>query len=84
MLYLFFRQYNFHPGATAGLCTESQCLNRIAESLNWVHEQTANFEVKVITVIENMAGQGSTMGATWEQIKTIIDQVKDKSRVGYV
>ena len=36
----------------------------------------------VIAVIENTAGQGSHLGHTFEQIASIIDQVKDKSRIG--
>ncbi|HPT22028.1 MAG TPA: deoxyribonuclease IV, partial [Bacteroidales bacterium] len=36
----------------------------------------------VIAVIENTAGQGTNLGHTFEQIKVIIDNVEDKSRVG--
>ena len=33
-------------------------------------------------VIENTAGQGTNLGFSFYQIKKIIDQVEDKSRVG--
>ena len=69
---------NFHPGSHKKMVTEEECLTTIAESLNITIDQTDN----VILVIENTAGQGSQMGCTFEQIATIIDQVKDKSRVG--
>ena len=36
----------------------------------------------VTAVIENTAGQGTNMGHTFEQIRFIIDNVEDKSRVG--
>jgi deoxyribonuclease-4 len=36
----------------------------------------------VTAVIENTAGQGSSVGHTFEQIRQIMDQVEDKSRVG--
>ncbi|MEG1585557.1 MAG: deoxyribonuclease IV, partial [Bacteroidales bacterium] len=57
---------------------EEECLDRIAESINMVLDQTH----EVIAVIENTAGQGSNMGYKFEQLAYIIDRVKDKTRVG--
>jgi deoxyribonuclease-4 len=42
------------------------------------HEAVPN----VIAVIENTAGQGTNLGWKFEHLATIIEQVKDKSRVG--
>jgi deoxyribonuclease-4 len=53
-------------------------LSTIAESINWALNQTS----VVIAVIENTAGQGSNLGFSFYQLKKIIDQVEDKSRVG--
>jgi deoxyribonuclease-4 len=53
-------------------------LSNIAESINWALNQTSG----VIAVIENTAGQGSNLGFSFYQLKKIIDQVEDKSRVG--
>ena len=36
----------------------------------------------VTAVIENTAGQGTNMGFAFEQIAAIIDNIKDKTRVG--
>lgn len=69
---------NFHPGSHLNQISEEQCLSVIADSINWALEQTRG----VIAVIENTAGQGSNVGFAFYQLKKIIDQVNDKSRVG--
>ena len=69
---------NFHPGSHLNQIDENTCLNTIAESINWALDKTSG----VIAVIENTAGQGSNVGNSFEQIRTIIDHVDDKSRVG--
>ena len=53
-------------------------MKRIAESINIVLEKTKG----VTAVIENTAGQGTNLGHTFEQLRLIIDNVDDKSRVG--
>jgi len=69
---------NFHPGSSLGKITDEECLKLIAESINFVLDKTKG----VTAVIENTSGQGSNLGYTFEQIKHIIDNVEDKSRVG--
>ena len=69
---------NFHPGSHLNKVDKETCLKTIAESINWALDRTKN----VIAVIENTAGQGTNMGHTFDEIKTIIDHVEDKSRVG--
>ena len=69
---------NFHPGSHLNKITEDECITLIADSINWALEQTSG----VIAVIENTAGQGSNLGYTFQQLKKMIEQVKDKSRVG--
>uniref|UniRef100_A0A915C5S2 Xylose isomerase-like TIM barrel domain-containing protein n=1 Tax=Parascaris univalens TaxID=6257 RepID=A0A915C5S2_PARUN len=70
--------YNIHPGSTAGKHTIEQCIDTIAASINYVLEHTAS----VIIVIETMAGQGSTVGGSFEEIRSIIDRVDKKDRIG--
>jgi len=72
------RMLNFHPGAHLNKIPESDCLKIIAESINFVLDKTSG----VIAVIENTAGQGSNLGHRFEHIRSIIDMVDDKSRVG--
>lgn len=69
---------NFHPGAHLNKISESECLARIAESINIAVEKIPN----IVAVIENTAGQGSNLGYRFEHLAEIIDQVEDKSRVG--
>ncbi len=69
---------NFHPGSHLKKISESDCLARISESINWALAQTEG----VTAVIENTSGQGSNLGFRFEQLAEIIDGVEDKSRVG--
>lgn len=69
---------NFHPGSHLRKISESDCLARIAESINRALDVTEG----VTAVLENTAGQGSNLGYRFEQLAEIIDQVEDKSRVG--
>ncbi len=69
---------NVHPGAHLRQISESECLSRIADAVNELHQETHN----VTVVLENTAGQGSNVGYRFEQLSEIIDQVTDKNRVG--
>ena len=69
---------NFHPGASLGKITDEDCLKIVAESINFVLQKTSG----VKAVIENTAGQGSSVGYKFEHLRTIIDLVDDKSRIG--
>ena len=69
---------NFHPGSHLKAISETECLRRIAESINIALDKTQG----VIAVLENTAGQGSNMGHRFEHLAEIIEQVEDKSRVG--
>ncbi len=69
---------NFHPGAHLRKISEEESLNRVAESINIALDKTSG----VTAVIENTAGQGSTLGYRFEHLAHIIDKVEDKTRVG--
>lgn len=69
---------NFHPGSHLHKITESESLERIAQSINMALDKTQ----RVTAVIENTAGQGSNLGYQFEHLAEIIDQVKDRHRVG--
>ncbi|XP_056326010.1 probable endonuclease 4 [Danio aesculapii] len=70
-------QFNFHPGAAMDSSPE-KCMEKIAQAINHAHQQTP----AVITVLENMSGQGSTIGGQFSELKGIIDRVRDKTRIG--
>lgn len=69
---------NFHPGSHLGGISETECLARIAESINIALDRTKG----VTAVIENTAGQGTNVGYKFEHLAQIIDKVEDRSRVG--
>ena len=69
---------NFHPGSHLRQISEEQCMDYIADSINFALDQTDG----VIAVLENTAGQGSNLGYQHEQLAYIIDKVEDKSRIG--
>jgi len=69
---------NFHPGAHLGKISEIECLDRVADSINWALDKITY----VTAVIENTAGQGTTLGYQFEHLARIIEGVDDKSRVG--
>lgn len=70
--------YNFHPGSTTGEGTKEECISAIAESINIAH--IANNSI--VCLIENMSGQGFTIGGDFRDLALIIEHVRDKSRVG--
>lgn len=69
---------NFHPGSHVNEMSEEECLDRIAESLNYILDKTKG----VMAVLENTAGQGSNLGYKFEHLAHIISKIEDKERVG--
>ena len=69
---------NFHPGAHGGQ-GEDDGLAIIAESINIVHENTKDAHVS--TMLETTAGQGTSLGYRFEQLRKIIDRVETPERM---
>ena len=69
--------YNFHPGNT-GPSPRPAAITRIANAINRAHKETK----LVKPVLENMAGSGNVIGSAFEDLRDIIEQVDDKSRIG--
>ncbi|HRR34367.1 MAG TPA: deoxyribonuclease IV [Kiritimatiellia bacterium] len=69
---------NFHPGSHLRKLTPQEACARVAQSINTALAQTQG----VTLVIENTAGSGGNLGAPFEELRTIIDGVDDKTRVG--
>jgi deoxyribonuclease-4 len=67
-----------HPGAHMGTGVETG-VSRVAEGLNRLFdEDPAN---PTVVLLETTAGQGTTLGRTFEELAGIIDQVENKDRV---
>ncbi|MGI8893473.1 MAG: deoxyribonuclease IV, partial [Bacteroidia bacterium] len=68
-----------HPGA-AGTQTLELAVNRIADGLREVLDNSPESEVMIL--LENTAGQGTSVGGTFENLKMISDMV-ESDRLGY-
>jgi deoxyribonuclease-4 len=69
-----------HPGSHRGSGLE-QGIARIAENINRAYD--AHPEYTVITLLENTAGLGDTIGRTFEELAQIAHRIEDRSRIGY-
>ena len=69
--------YNFHPGSHTGQGTETG-ISQIAEAL----DQALRPEMHTTVLLETMAGKGSEIGGTFEELREIIDRVKCRERIG--
>jgi deoxyribonuclease-4 len=67
-----------HPGAHMGTGVDVGT-SRVAEGINIIHDRLKDGRCSI--AIETTAGQGSTLGRTFEEIAQIIDGVDDKNRV---
>ncbi len=69
--------YNFHPGSHTGQGTEVG-IKKIVDALNEIltPSQTAT------VLLETMAGKGSEIGGKFEELRTIIDNIELKSKMG--
>lgn len=69
--------YNFHPGSAVGQDVDV-AIGMIIEAL----DEAVFPEMTTTVLLETMAGKGSEIGRTFEEIKQIIDGVKDSSHLG--
>lgn len=77
MEYLPGNYYNFHPGSHVGQGAD-QGIAMIAEVLN----ETLRPEQKTTVLLETMAGKGSEVGRTFEELRQILDRVDCADKVG--
>lgn len=69
--------YNFHPGAHTGQGAEKG-VELIADALNTVLFP----EMQTVVLLETMAGKGTEMGRTFEELRAIIDRVELNDKLG--
>ena len=69
--------YNFHPGSHVGQGTETG-IAKIAEILNDVLTE----EQSTTVLLETMSGKGSEVGATFQELRDIIDRVEKNNKLG--
>lgn len=68
-----------HPGSCSSGNTQL-CIQHIQDNLNRVLDQTPS---QTVVLLENMAGQGSSIGATFEQLQKIYAGIHQKERIGF-
>ena len=66
-----------HPGSSVGL-ERNHAIANIVKGLNIVLDDNHN----VTICLETMAGKGTEVGVSFEELKTIIDGIKNKPRIG--
>lgn len=69
--------YNFHPGSHVGQGAE-RGIELISDMLNRVMTPTQSTTV----LLETMAGKGSEVGRSFEELRAIIDRVECKDKLG--
>lgn len=68
-----------HPGAHTGSGEEAG-IRRIADALNQIHAELPECG-NVMTLLELMAGQGTTIGRSFAQLRAILDRIEARDRV---
>ena len=66
-----------HPGS-ATTCSKEEAIENIAHGINIVYKSTTN----TMILLEFMAGKGSEVGTSIDELKAIIDKIDDKNRIG--
>ncbi len=69
--------YNFHPGSHVGQGAEAG-IELIADALN----EVLTPEQSTIVLLETMAGKGTEVGRSFEELRAIIDRVSLQEKVG--
>ena len=69
----------FHPGAHLGSGIDTG-ISTLVESLNWAIDRTPENPVRIL--LENAAGQGTTIGSTLHELRRALDGVVRHERVG--
>lgn len=70
---------NFHPGAYCGDSLEA-CIDRIVESLLALEDLVSKGKTRLL--VEATAGQGTQVGACFEELGEIVSRVKGKIPIG--
>lgn len=66
-----------HPGS-ATTCTKEEAIKNIIDGINYVYNKTTD----TMILLEFMAGKGTEVGTSIDELKCIIDGIIDKDRIG--
>jgi len=70
-----------HPGAHTG-AGEEYGIQRIIRALNIILEKSADLNLKTMILLEDTAGSGTHLGYTFYQLKRMVEEAKDRDRIG--
>lgn len=70
---------NFHPGAATG-DTKTACLDRIVASIVEMEDLFVDDDTRLL--LETTAGQGSSIGSTFEELGYIVERTHNKLPIG--
>ena len=73
---LGFDKIVLHPGSAVN-CSREEGLKNISDGINMVFSKTSDTKI----LLEFMAGKGNELGKSIDELKTIIDNIKDNSRI---
>lgn len=68
-----------HPGSHMGR-GEKEGICRIAASINEIFEENPDITTRLL--LETTAGQGSSIGHTFEQLESVMDKIENRDSVG--
>lgn len=66
-----------HPGS-ATTCAKEDAIKNIIDGINYVYNKTTD----TMILLEFMAGKGTEVGTSIDELKCIIDEINDKDRIG--
>ena len=66
-----------HPGS-ATTCTKEDAIKNIIDGINYVYNKTTD----TMILLEFMAGKGTEVGTSIDELKRIIEGINDKDRIG--
>lgn len=66
-----------HPGS-ATTCTKEDAIKNIIDGINYVYNKTND----TMILLEFMAGKGTEVGTSIDELKRIIEGINDKERIG--
>lgn len=66
-----------HPGS-ATTCTKEDAIKNIVDGINYVYNKTTD----TMILLEFMAGKGTEVGTSIDELKCIIDGINDQNRIG--
>jgi len=69
-----------HPGSPLDSAIE-EGIARIAQGINQAYAEHPEYTVMIL--LENTAGQGNTIGRTFEELAQITEAIEDRAHIGY-